>query len=74
MTEEARTRELGNGRGRAEGERASGERYPRSQSRARGSSPTRLGRPRPLEFDASGFPIAQQSPSFVERVARLLSS
>jgi hypothetical protein len=31
-------------------------------------------RPRPLEFDQSGFPIAQRSPSFAARVARLLSA
>lgn len=30
-------------------------------------------RPRPLEFDGNGFPIAQRIPSFVTRVARLLS-
>jgi hypothetical protein len=29
--------------------------------------------PRPLEFDGNGFPIAQRIPSFVTRVARLLS-
>ena len=31
-------------------------------------------RPRPLEFDGNGFPIAQRMPSVVTRVARLLSS
>jgi hypothetical protein len=30
-------------------------------------------RPRPLEFDRNGFPIAQRSPDFVARVDRLLS-
>lgn len=29
--------------------------------------------PRPLEFDGNGFPIAQRIPSFVTRVARLLT-
>jgi hypothetical protein len=33
-----------------------------------------LDRPRPLEFDQSGFPIEQRSPSFATRVARLLSA
>jgi hypothetical protein len=28
--------------------------------------------PRPLEFDASGFPIPQPIPTFVQRVRRLL--
>ena len=32
-----------------------------------------VGRPRPLEFDANGFPVAQRNPSFVSRVARLLN-
>jgi hypothetical protein len=73
MTEQARTRELGNGRRRAEGERTSVERYLRSQRLARGRSSARLGLPGPLEFDERGFPIAQRSPSFGERVARLLS-
>lgn len=29
-------------------------------------------RPRPLEFDARGFPIPQSTPSFVRRISRLL--
>jgi hypothetical protein len=32
-----------------------------------------VDRPRPLEFDESGFPLAQRTSSFVTRVARLLS-
>jgi hypothetical protein len=73
MSEQARTRELGNGRGQAQGARESVERYVRSQSQARGRSPARLGRPGPLQFDESGFPLAQRRSSFVERVARLLN-
>ncbi len=72
MSEQARTRELGNGRAHAEDERASVERYLRSQSQA-GRSPARLGRRGPLEFDQSGFPIAQRSPGVGERAARVLS-
>jgi hypothetical protein len=64
--------ELGNGRRRAEGDRASVERYLRSRIQARTGRPERGDRPRPLEFDESGFPIAQRSPKFVDRVARLL--
>jgi len=30
-------------------------------------------RPRPLEFDLEGFPIAQRRPGFVERVGRLIN-
>ena len=73
MSEQARMRVLDNGRGSAEGERASVERYLRSQSQARGKSPARFGGPGPLEFDASGFPVAQRRSTFVERVARLLN-
>jgi hypothetical protein len=73
MSEQARTRELSNGRARAQGERESVERYLRSHSQARSRSPARLGRPGPLEFDESGFPVAQRRSSFVERVARLLN-
>jgi hypothetical protein len=73
MSDQAQRRELGIGQVRAPGERARIERYLRSQSQVRGGSPARLGRPGPLEFDESGFPIAQRSPGFTERVARLLS-
>jgi hypothetical protein len=30
-----------------------------------------VDRPRPLEFDANGFPVPQRIPSFVTRVAQL---
>jgi hypothetical protein len=33
-----------------------------------------VDRPRPLEFDRNGFPVAQPMPSVVTRVARLLRS
>jgi hypothetical protein len=73
MTAQGRTRELRTARRRTEGERASVERYLRSRRQARGRGQEAGDRPRPLEFDESGFPIAQRSPSFAERVARLLT-
>ena len=48
------------------------ERYRRSQLEARRGTRVAGDRPRPLEFDARGFPIRQPTPSFVQRVARLL--
>lgn len=72
MSDQARTREAGNGRGRAQGERGNIEHYGRSPSHARGRSPARLVAG-PLEFDANGFPIAQRRSSFVARVTRLRS-
>jgi hypothetical protein len=49
------------------------ERYRRRQLQARRARAETQDRPRPLEFDENGFPIAQRTPSFVTRVARLLS-
>ena len=49
------------------------ERYRRRQLQVRRGRTETQDRPRPLEFDESGFPIAQRTPSFVTRVARLLS-
>jgi len=72
MSDQARTREVGNGRGRGQGERVSTERYGRSPNQARGRIPARLV-PGPLEFDEDGFPIAQRSSSFIARVTRLRS-
>jgi hypothetical protein len=73
MAEPARHIE-GNGRGRAQGDRSSLERYLRSRATADDGRITEAeDRARPLEFDESGFPIAQRAPSFVKRVARLLT-
>jgi hypothetical protein len=73
MAEDARHVQL-YGRGRAQGDRSSLERYLRSQATADdGRIREAEDRARPLEFDESGFPIAQHSPSFVQRVARLLT-
>jgi hypothetical protein len=49
------------------------ERYRRRQRHlGRGKTET-MDRPRPLEFDGNGFPVAQSIPTFLTRVARLLS-
>ena len=49
------------------------ERYRRRQLQVRRGRTETQDRPRPLEFDENGFPIAQRTPSFVTRVARVLS-
>jgi len=54
-------------------EQAGTERFRRRQARVRHGSTETLDRARPLEFDKNGFPVAQRTPSFVTRVARLLS-
>jgi hypothetical protein len=58
-------------------ERDGAERYrPRERELRRATAgPDQLrppDQPRPLEFDARGFPIPQSIPSFTRRVARLL--
>jgi hypothetical protein len=55
------------------GERAGAEVYLGSQREPRRERTAILDRPRPLEFDRNGFPIAQRTPNFVARVDRLLS-
>jgi hypothetical protein len=54
-------------------EQAGAERYQRRQRQLRRGRAAAADHPRPLEFDDSGFPIAQRIPSFVARVARLLN-
>jgi hypothetical protein len=39
-----------------------------------GAEAATVGRARPLEFDRNGFPVAQRTPGFVTRVARLLNA
>jgi hypothetical protein len=73
MVEQELERVFGEARARSEGDRTSRERYLRSRRRVRSGRSTPVDRPRPLEFDESGFPIAQRPSSFVERVARLLT-
>jgi hypothetical protein len=62
----------GLGKPRPRGQRPGVERYRRRRPSARrgrdGAQP-----PHPLEFDETGFPLEQRTPSFVERVARLLN-
>jgi hypothetical protein len=59
------------------GERLAAEVYHGSQREPRSGRPAIIDRPRPLEFDRNGFPVAQsspqRSPDFVARVDRLLS-
>jgi hypothetical protein len=52
--------------------RDAAERYRRSQLEGRRGTRVAADRPRPLEFDAGGFPIGQPITSFEQRVARLL--
>jgi hypothetical protein len=49
------------------------ERYQRRQPQMPGVRAGAADRPRPLEFDADGFPVPQRIPSFVTRVAQLRS-
>jgi hypothetical protein len=58
----------------APSEPAGAERNRHLQRQTRNQRAETGDRPRPLEFDESGFPIAQRSPSFATRVARLLSA
>ena len=58
------------------GEYAAAEVFQGSQRELRTGTPATIDRPRPLEFDRNGFPVAQSSPQrssdFVARVDRLL--
>jgi hypothetical protein len=73
MTEQAWQRELRDAGEAALSEEARAERYRRTQNGGSNGRPAATDRPHPLEFDESGFPIRQRNPSFVTRVARLLS-
>jgi hypothetical protein len=73
MNGHARQRELADALVVALNQHPGAERYRRRQSQARHGR-TETGDPRPLEFDENGFPVTQRTPSFVARVARLLSS
>jgi hypothetical protein len=65
--------ELGDALAAALEEQASVERYERRQWQVRRGRAETVDPPRPLEFDANGFPIAQRRSSFITRVARLRS-
>jgi hypothetical protein len=71
MTDQTPQRELEDAIASILGERASADRYRRGPRQARRGRAA--DRPRPLEFDANGFPVAQRMPNFVTRVSRLLS-
>jgi hypothetical protein len=68
-----RQREWGDALAVVVNEQTGRERYRRRQLQVRRARTGTQDRPRPLEFDENGFPIAQRTPSFVTRVARLLS-
>jgi hypothetical protein len=73
MNEPARWRELGDALEASLGEEAAAEDHRRSQRQLRRGTAGRVEGFRPLEFDRNGFPVPQPAPSFVLRVARLLS-
>lgn len=49
------------------------DRYEKRQRELRQGGRSAGARPRPLEFDAGGFPVPQRAPSFSQRIARLIS-
>jgi hypothetical protein len=55
-------------------EQAGAARYRRRQAQVRRGRLDTADRPRPLEFDETGSPVAERSPGLVSRVARLLSA
>jgi hypothetical protein len=60
------------GQPRARRKQSGAERYVhRQRALRRGRDPAEA--PHPLEYDESGFPLAQRNSSFVERVTRLLN-
>jgi hypothetical protein len=69
----ARQRELGDALAAFLEQQAGAERYRRRQQQVRRGRTGTADRPRPLEFDKNGFPVAQPTRSFVTRVTRLLS-
>jgi hypothetical protein len=73
MSEETRRRELIEELEAAIREQTGPEADRRSQRRARRAWRGPADYPRPLEFDANGFPVSQRSSSFAIRVARLLN-
>jgi hypothetical protein len=74
MNGQARQRELGDALAVVLQEQAGAERYRHRQRQLRRARTETLDRPRPLEFDENGFPVAQRTPSFITRVARLLNA
>jgi hypothetical protein len=74
MAEQVRQHELAGAREDAQREMAGAERYAPFPGLAGNGRVEAVDRPGPLEFDESGFPIAQRTPRFTERVARLRSA
>jgi hypothetical protein len=74
MNGPARQRELGDAFALVLQQQAGAERYRRRQRQVRRGSAETVDRPRPLEFDENGFRVAQRTPSFITRVARVLSA
>jgi hypothetical protein len=50
----------------------SAERYEYRQREPKRGRRRTDARPRPLEFDAGGFPVSQRAPSFTQRLTRLI--
>jgi len=73
MTDHSRQRKLGHAMAAGVSDRGATEREQRAQAEVADTGPKKVGRARPLEFDANGFPVAQRNPSFASRVARLLN-
>jgi hypothetical protein len=73
MNDHVRPRESGDALAVVVNEQTGRKRYRRRQLQVRRARTETQDLPRPLEFDENGFPIAQRTPSFVTRVARLLS-
>ena len=71
MAEQARQHDLADARGDAQREMTGAERHAPLHELAGNGRVEAVDRPGPLEFDESGFPIAQRTPRFAERVARL---
>jgi hypothetical protein len=67
-------RELGDALALVLQEQAGAERYRRRPRQLRRERTETVEHPRPLEFDENGFPVAQRTPSFITRVARLLNA
>lgn len=72
MSEQVRQHELRAAIAASQREQAAAERYRQKQRRVRSGKPPGADGARPLEFDGSGFPVAQRTASFITRVTRLL--
>ena len=73
MSEQVRQIELSRALRLVLTEQDGAERYRQRQREARSGRAGIAGRTRPLEFDESGFPIAERNSDLVHRVARLLN-